>query len=92
MNTGCTGDPSDVATIEYDFGDGANSYNAQPTHTYVEAGRMFSGFVSIVDRRGQAVVQVRSLCLGLWRLALSNLRAWDACMGHACWLGAHIQQ
>jgi hypothetical protein len=56
-----TGDADDVATLEYDFGDGGHSYQAQVQHTYTEPGRIFNGFVSLVDRRGQTVVQVSTL-------------------------------
>lgn len=52
------GDPADIATVEFDFGDGGHSYQAAPEHTYLEPGRVFTGFATVVDRRGQAVTQV----------------------------------
>lgn len=44
--------------MEFDFGDGGHSYQAAPEHTYLEPGRVFTGFATVVDRRGQAVTQV----------------------------------
>ncbi|GFR43733.1 hypothetical protein Agub_g4844 [Astrephomene gubernaculifera] len=49
------GDPRVVATVEYDFGDGGHSYQANPVHVYGEAGRALYGSVTVVDRAGQAV-------------------------------------
>lgn len=59
---GCVlaGSSADIATVEIDFGDGGHSYQAATDHTYLEPGRVFTGFATVVDRRGQAVTQVRS--------------------------------
>lgn len=52
------GSPDDVASLEIDFGDGATSYQASVDHTYLEPGRVFSGFAIVVDTRGQTTTQV----------------------------------
>lgn len=65
---GCVlaGSSADIATVEIDFGDGGHSYQAAPDHTYLEPGRVFTGFATVVDRRGQAVTQVSGDHCGQW--------------------------
>ncbi|GLI64428.1 hypothetical protein VaNZ11_007624, partial [Volvox africanus] len=65
--------PGTVAYVEYDFGDGGHSYQAQPVHVYGEAGRAFYGTVTVAFNDGQTATQPFSVFTSWMAEALPSL-------------------
>ncbi|GIL90619.1 hypothetical protein Vretifemale_18404, partial [Volvox reticuliferus] len=85
------GDPGAVAYVEYDFGDGGHSYQAQPVHVYGEAGRAFYGTLTVVFIDGQVATQPFSVFTSWMAEALPLLPA-PTGMSLAARLGHNVPQ
>lgn len=78
---GTAGGMEAVASVEWDFGDARHSYQAAPTHVYQEPGRRYSGFVTVTDRQGQAIVKTFVVDTLFPAAALANRTALTASLG-----------